>query len=47
MRRSWLIARLVVWKWCWFEPLLTLHRAGVIEWHAFEEAVMAPLRRMR
>ena len=47
MRARWLVARLIVWKWAWFEPLLLLHQAGVIDRDEFEEAVMAPLRHMR
>ena len=46
MKRRWLIARLVAWKYFWFHPLASLYRAGLIEWEAFEEAAMSPLRRM-
>lgn len=47
MKNWWLLARLLAWKYCWFQLFLALHRFGFIEWDDFEEAVMSPLRRMR
>lgn len=47
MKHRWLVARLLAWKYCWFQPLLALHHCGLIEWEQLEETAMAPLRNMR